>query len=148
MSVIFLKSITLNIRYMNRQQELAMEFIIGRAGSGKTYKCIEDIRERIIKSPSGPLLLLLVPEHMTYRVEHELAEAMPDKGFMRVMVVGFRRFARHILNIEGGAITPHLSDIGKRLLIKSILEKNIDDLNIFKKAANKRGFSETLINCI
>ena len=39
-----------------------MEFIIGRAGSGKTRACLSGIRQRISQAPLGPACVLLLPE--------------------------------------------------------------------------------------
>ena len=70
-----------------------LEFIIGRAGSGKTEECLRAMREEMQRQPLGPALILLLPEHMTYKVERQLASSMgPAGGFMRGYVFGFRRF--------------------------------------------------------
>ena len=58
----------------------------GRAGSGKTRAVYERIRQVMTDCPGEPIILL-VPEPATYRVERELAEFMPEKGFTTVRVV-------------------------------------------------------------
>ena len=49
-----------------------LRFIAGRAGAGKTTLCEREIAEKLQKNPIGPACVLLLPEHMTYRVEREL----------------------------------------------------------------------------
>ena len=67
----------------------------GRAGSGKTRAVYERIRQVMTDCPGEPIILL-VPEPATYRVERELAEFMPEKGFTTVRVVGFGRFGLQV----------------------------------------------------
>ena len=50
-----------------------LEFIIGRAGTGKTYACMSAMKERLSREPLGRQRILLVPEHMTYHAERALA---------------------------------------------------------------------------
>ena len=72
-----------------------LDFIIGRAGTGKTHACLTAMKEKMEQEPLGPALILLLPEHMTYKVERQLAASMGNgQGFFRAYVFGFRRFAR------------------------------------------------------
>ncbi|MBQ1889439.1 MAG: hypothetical protein II160_01895, partial [Selenomonas sp.] len=83
-----------------------LDFIIGRAGTGKTQACLAAMRAKMQQEPLGPALILLLPEHMTYKVERELATMMEKngQGFFRAYVFGFRRFARQILMETGGEL--------------------------------------------
>ena len=79
-----------------------LRFVAGRAGAGKTALCEREIAEELKKAPIGPACVLLLPEHMTYRVERELAARLAGDGFLRAYVFGFRRFARQVLLGTGG----------------------------------------------
>lgn len=122
-----------------------LEFIVGRAGTGKTHACLEAMKRAMEENPLGPALVLLVPEHMTYRMERELATSIKNgKGFMRAYVLGFRRFARQILLETGGASRPRITEVGRRLLLRRILGKRQDELSFFARAAKQRGFGQSL----
>ncbi len=126
-----------------------LEFIIGRAGTGKSRACLAGMRERMERDPLGPALVLLLPEHMTYEAERALAISMPaGKGFLRSFVFGFRRFARQVLLETGGMAVPRITDVGRKLLLKRILGKRKNDLKIFQRAAGQRGFSHSLSEAI
>ena len=117
-----------------------LELIIGRAGTGKTLSCLRQMQSTATLERQ----YLLVPAYMTYRVEREFAEI--TGGSLNTYILSFQRFAQQILSEEGGSITPRLTDIGRRLLLKKILlnrNKN-DQLKYFAKAAKQRGFSESL----
>ena len=70
-----------------------LEFILGRAGTGKTESCLRAMCDEMEREPLGNLLLLVVPEHMTYQVERALVSRMRGRGMMRGFVSGFRRLA-------------------------------------------------------
>ncbi len=126
-----------------------LEFIVGRAGTGKTNACLSALREEMEARPLGPSLILLVPEHMTYQMERELAASMPrGKGFFRASIQGFRRFAGQVLAETGGADCPRITEVGRRLLLRRLLGERKEELSFFARAARQRGFSGSLSEMI
>ena len=94
----------------------------GRAGSGKTRAVYERIRQVMTDCPGEPIILL-VPEPATYRVERELAEFMPEKGFTTVRVVGFGRLGYQVYQYIGskGAGQSSLSSFGRSMLLRLVM---------------------------
>lgn len=126
-----------------------LKFIAGRAGSGKTETCLSEIAKHLQEAPLGPACILLLPEHMTYQLERQLARRMGEQqGFLRAYVFGFRRFARQVLLNTGGLLRPRITEVGRRLLLRRILKEHGDELSFFQRAAGKRGFSATLSDAI
>ena len=126
-----------------------LEFIIGRAGTGKTHACLTAMAKELAHVPLGKQRILLVPEHMTYAAERALAQTLTDSaGFLQAYVFGFRRLARQVLLETGGAHLPRISDIGRRILLKDILLKNKGAFSVFARSVGKRGFTETLARTI
>ena len=128
-----------------------LDFTIGRAGTGKTHACLTAMRQRMSEAPMGPALVLLLPEHMTFKVERELAASIPKgQGFLRSYVFGFRRFARHVLLETGHMKVPRISEVGRRLLLRKILvhHQKEKDLQVFARAVRQRGFTESLSDVI
>ena len=62
---------------------MILQFILGRAGTGKTYYCLNEITEQLKKSPQGAPLILLVPEQATLLTEKTLLSFSDIKGIMR-----------------------------------------------------------------
>ena len=115
-----------------------LEFIIGRAGTGKTHACLMAMKDALTREPLGRQRILLA-------AERALAEVLTSgAGFLQAYVFGFRRFARQVLLETGGAHLPRISDIGMRILLKDILIKRAGDLSAFARSVHKRGFTETL----
>lgn len=123
---------------------MALRIVLGRAGSGKSSLCREEIRQRLLAEPDGPALIWLLPEHATFRAERELAGAEGLTGFSRAFVFGFRRLAQKVLLETGGALRPQLSDLGKKLLLSRIMRQQQDKLHVFRQAAEQKSFAETL----
>lgn len=116
------------------------EIIMGRAGTGKTYHCLEEIAVKMRGEPLGAPLIIIVPEHETYRVEKELCDLMQDKGrgFMRAYVVGFRRLAYQVFASDGLKQEKEISELGRQLRIKRILMSN--EFKSFGRGAKQPGF--------
>lgn len=125
-----------------------LEIISGRAGSGKTAYCLEQIRNKLLAQPAGEAIILLLPEHMTYKAERELAAmlAKEGRGFCRCYVYGFRRFAYQVLQETGGGLEPGLTDLGRQLLLRQLLDRRRKDksLSALARAAGQRGFAAEL----
>ncbi len=122
-----------------------LEFIIGPAGTGKTSRCLSDIKQRMEQSPEGSPLLLILPEHMTFKIERRLALLMNDRGgFSRAFVLGFRRLCQNILNKNGGAVKPHINEMGKNLLLSRVILEHKKELTALAKAAKQRNFTVSL----
>jgi len=122
-----------------------LEFILGRSGTGKTSRCLNDIKNILEKSPEGPPLFLILPEHMTFKMERRLAMLLNDNGgFSRAFVFGFRRLCQYILTKSGGANIPRINEIGKNLLLSRIILENKQNLSALAKAAQQRNFTASL----
>lgn len=127
---------------------MSLRLILGRAGSGKTHLCLEEIRERLREAPEGHPLVLLLPEHATFQVERELAATPGLGGFARAYVVGFRRLAHRVLLDTGGGARPHISELGKRLVLSRLMQEHQNDLKMFHRVSSQRAFAETLAGMI
>lgn len=123
---------------------MSLRFIIGRAGSGKTRRCLDEVRAELKTRPAGTPLVLLVPEQATFQTEYALASTPGLKGFIRAQVLSFRRLAFRVLQEAGGAARPHIGDLGKRMLLRRLLEQRRGEIRIFQRSTSQPGFADTL----
>ena len=121
-----------------------IEIIIGRAGVGKTFACLERAKKILESEPLKTEIIFLLPAYQTYRAELELAAL--TGGALNTRMNSFNRFARQLLDEIGGGLVPRISEIGRRLLLKKILLKRdkAGDLKFFVRAAKQHGFAEIL----
>ncbi|MBS4218042.1 helicase-exonuclease AddAB subunit AddB [Bacillus sp. FJAT-49711] len=121
---------------------MSLRFVIGRSGTGKTTLFLDEIKDKLINQPDGHPVLYIVPEQMTFLSEYRLVNTPGLSGMIRTQVFSFTRLAWKILQETGGASRNHISSIGLNMLIRKIIEDNKDELKLFKKAADKKGFIE------
>lgn len=121
---------------------MGLRFIIGSAGSGKSQRCLDELTRAAQAAPSGPPLILLVPEQATFQVEQALLGSGRLKGIIRAQVLSFRRLAWRVSLKVGGLALPPLSDLGKQMVLRALLERHRDELRLFHQVADKPGFIE------
>ncbi len=127
---------------------MALHFILGRAGSGKTAYCINQIAEDLKKSPLGDPLIMVVPDQASLINEMTLAAYPGLGGSIRGEILSFGRLVHKIKKDEPWANLPWLDDMGKAMLISQSLKKHLGKLSVFKKAARHSGFVANLLNII
>jgi ATP-dependent helicase/nuclease subunit B len=126
---------------------MSLRFIFGRAGSGKSYYCLNDIKKKIDEGSTNSLILL-VPEQFSFQAEKNLIKTVGEGGMLRAQVLSFKRMAHMVCNEVGGLNRPHINDSGKSMLIYKIMDENKDNLKAFAKAAKKNGFVSTVSDII
>jgi ATP-dependent helicase/nuclease subunit B len=119
-------------------------FLLGPAGSGKTYRCLEEIRAALRESPEGPPLVLLAPKQATFQLERQLLAGAGISGYTRLQILSFERLARFIL--EGFSVSPPplLSDEGRVMVLRALLLRHESDLKLFRRSARRPGFAQEI----
>jgi ATP-dependent helicase/nuclease subunit B len=98
---------------------MAVTFVLGRAGAGKTRFCLDALTAELTDESGGPPLLLLVPEQATLQMERALARRSPRGGFSRAEVLSFTRLAERVFERAGrppGLLGPRARLLGLRCL--------------------------------
>jgi len=121
---------------------MRLEFYLGRAGSGKTRRCLDEIAAGLREdpSPAGCPLILLLPEQATAQAEGDLLRCPGIRGFMRARVLSFKRLAYAVLWETGGASRDSLSDLGRQMLLRALVARHRHELRAFARSAREAGF--------
>lgn len=123
---------------------MSLRFITGRAGTGKTTMIEREIAAELERDPLGDAIILIVPDQMSYSMEHSLSVNFGLNGMIRAQVSTFKRLAWRVLQETGGITRKEVDGFGYRMLVRSVLEENRDELKLFRQAADKRGFTERI----
>ncbi|MGI6552573.1 MAG: helicase-exonuclease AddAB subunit AddB [Bacillota bacterium] len=124
---------------------MGLRFILGRAGTGKTRFCLEEIRYSLRQDPKeGPPLIFLVPEQASFQTEMALIAAPDLTGTIRAKVLSFRRLGWLIFQETGGGHRRYLDELGKMMAIRSLLLQKSKELLLFDKIAQETGFIHKL----
>ena len=114
-----------------------LEFVLGRAGTGKTTL----LREKAALSREQ--VILLVPEQYTFETERALLEKYGTETANHVKVYSFTRLAEAAFLRYGGNAGKRLTDGGRRILMTLAVEACADRLTLFKKSAVSGRMTDT-----
>ncbi|WP_342512948.1 helicase-exonuclease AddAB subunit AddB [Sporosarcina sp. FSL K6-1522] len=123
---------------------MSLRFITGRSGTGKTTFIEREIAEELQRDPMGAPVIVIVPDQMSFSMEHSLSVNFGLKGIIRAQVLTFKRLAWRVLQETGGIARMEVDGFGYRMLVRSVLEDNQDAFKLFRQAAGKRGFTEQI----
>lgn len=123
---------------------MSVRFILGRAGTGKTRTCLENIREALVRDPYGASIILLVPDQATFQMEHMLVNMPGVHGFTRAHTLSFKRLAHSVLAELGGGGKKHIKELGKVMALRALIQDNADSLRLFASASGQHGFASCL----
>src|SRR4030042_1046837 len=107
---------------------MAVQFILGRSGTGKTSYCIKAIAEALATGAEGQSLILLVPEQATYQAERAILSDKRVGGYHRLHVLSFARL-QFLLSGKNTA-KPAVTRIGQQMIIQRILRDNKSKLKL------------------
>ena len=126
---------------------MGLKIIYGRAGTGKSTFCINQIKKKINNSPTNKLILL-VPEQFTFQTENKVLNAIGERYVLNAEVLSFKRLAHNVFNECGGATRTIMGDAGKSMLIFKVLEDLGDNMTVFKNASRQKGFIDIVSKTI
>lgn len=118
---------------------MGIRFVFGRAGAGKSYYCLNQIKKKLNNDKDNKLIML-VPDQYTFQTEKKLLEYIGEKSLLRAEVLSFKRMATRVFDKCGGRALNVIEDSGKNMLIYKLLKDKGEDLQYFNRISNKRGF--------
>lgn len=123
-----------------------MRLILGRSGSGKTTRCMEELKKFEQEAYSKPLLYI-VPEQFSFEAERALIKVIGKKGIINAQVLSFRRLAFRIF-AEKGLKENSLGNSGKAMLVYAIMLNQEENLQILKNVSKNVGLLDTVVKQI
>jgi ATP-dependent helicase/nuclease subunit B len=124
---------------------MAVQFILGRSGTGKTTHCVKGIVDALLERSDQPLIFL-VPEQATYQAERAILADERIAGFHRLHVLSFDRL--QFLLAGKNTARPRVSPIGRQMIVHKILRDVRDDLQVFKSSALLPGFARQMADMV
>ena len=135
---------------------MSAQFLLGPAGSGKTFRCVQAVRAELLRSPDGPPLIFLAPKQATFQLERQLLsgsdagsgeQAGRDGclgGYTRLHILSFERLAAFILARLGIVLPDTLTDEGRVMVLRALLARHHAELKVFRATARLTGFATQL----
>ncbi len=107
---------------------MKLTVLLGPAGSGKTFRCLEGLRGAERNGRRG---LLFVPDQFTYAADRLLFEGEGFSGTRKVRILSFSRLAHLVCR------QPAISEMGRRMLLRRVVHEM--DRETLGPVANLRG---------
>jgi ATP-dependent helicase/nuclease subunit B len=131
---------------LGEESRVQARFLLGPAGSGKTFLCLKEIRAALRENSEGGPLILLAPKQATFQLERQLLTDAAGRldGYTRLQILSFERLARFVL--EQGSLAPPklLSDEGRVMVLRALLLRHESDLKLFHRSARRPGFAQEI----
>lgn len=123
-----------------------MEFntYIGRAGTGKSYQMISDIKSEMKRQPLGDPIVLIAPTQSTFQLEQAFVSDHELYGSLRTEVLHFERLSHRVFQEVGGLSEERLSKSAMEMMIYDIVQNHQQELKLYHSQAKYYGFSEKL----
>jgi len=124
---------------------MAVRFILGRSGAGKTSYCIDALVDALWGRCEQPLVLL-VPEQASYQAERAILGDERVAGYNRLHVLSFDRL--QFLLLGKSLARASISRIGRQMIVHRILRENKSELQLFDSAAEHPGLAREMARTI
>ena len=109
---------------------MGLRIIFGRAGSGKSEYCYNEIKNNIKNKEK---IYLITPEQFSFTAETKLMEKIETKAIIQAEVIHLSRLAKRVIQ-ELGIKTKTITKTGKAMLINYILTTNKNKLTYLSKS--------------
>ncbi len=124
-----------------------LNFIIGTAGSGKSYTLQHKLIDESLKNPESRFVLL-VPDQYSLEAQKEILDKHPNHGAFNIEVSSFNRLAYEVLDEQGFNDAQLMTDLAKTILVRKCLIDCKDELEVFKGKVNMPGFTDKMKSII
>ena len=118
---------------------MALQFLIGSSGAGKSRAAFERIIEGSIKDPGG-MYYVIVPEQFTMQTQRTLVELHPGGGILNIDVLSFERLAYRVFEEIGGDSRRLLEETGKSMVLQKLVQGCKKKMPYLGGQMNKPGY--------
>lgn len=119
---------------------MALHYIFGGSGAGKSYYLCRDMLRRAKENPQENIIVL-VPEQFTLQTQKDFVTLDENtKGIMNIDVLSFLRLAYRVFEETGGGNRLVLEDTGKSMIVKKVAMQCEGRLQSFSRSIKKAGF--------
>ncbi len=122
-----------------------INFISGRASSGKTYTVYNRIKNDV---QNGTEVILVVPEQYSFESEKAILDLIGEKSINYVSVLPFSRIYETIGRIKGGICGKVLTNSDKHILMNRAIQSVSGELSLWGKYAHSSSFTSNIIRTI
>lgn len=125
------------------KQSMALQFILGNSGSGKSRYAFEQLIQESLQFPEKNFLVV-VPEQFTMQTQKTLAQMHPGGGLLNVDVLSFERLAHRVFEEVGRDRRQFLEETGKSLVLQKVVQELDGQLPYLGSRMKKPGYIQEM----
>lgn len=118
---------------------MALQFILGNSGSGKTEYIYRQTAKEAALHPRKNYLVI-VPEQFTMQTQRKLVDLSPNKAIMNIDVLSFKRLAYRVFDELGICDLEILEETGKNLVLRKVAQEQEENLGVFRSNMKHMGY--------
>ncbi|MDE7313715.1 MAG: helicase-exonuclease AddAB subunit AddB [Eubacterium sp.] len=118
---------------------MALQFIFGNSGSGKSTWLYEYVLKQAQKHPQKDFLFL-VPEQFTMQTQKEFVNRHPAHAILNIDVLSFQRLAYRVFDDLGMMDFVVLEENGKNLVLRKVAAQEEQNLELLGGSIRKVGY--------
>lgn len=118
---------------------MALQFIMGAAGSGKTTWLYDKVIREAGEHPEMQYIML-VPDQFTLETQKDFVLRSEGGGILNIDVLSFHRLAYRALEEIPALRKTVLEDMGKMMLLRKVFTEQKEHLQYFKRGLHRSGF--------
>lgn len=119
-----------------------IKFILGKSGSGKSHRILEEMAKAYEKNRTDQLILL-IPEQYSLEASADFMDKMDQSGHIHMDVLSFKRLAHRVFEQTGATDRVQISDLGKTMLLRHIFAQHAETLQVYGRMSGRSGFMKT-----
>ena len=118
---------------------MALKFILGNSGSGKTEYMYEEV-VKLAEANIKQNYLVVVPEQFTMQTQRKLVDLSTNHAIMNIDVLSFQRLAYRIFDELGKTDVKILEETGKNLVLRKIAQEQEENLTVLRGNMHRMGY--------
>lgn len=122
---------------------MALQFVFGGSGSGKTRYLYEQAIRLSLEQPDRRFLVV-VPEQFTMQAQKEIIRLHPRHGIMNIDVLSFKRLAYRVFDELAVKMPVVLDDMGKPMVLRRVSGRKKSGLGLYGSHLGQAGFINQL----
>lgn len=126
---------------------MALQFVLGNSGSGKTEYMYREIVRQAGENPNKNYLVI-VPEQFTMQTQKKLVELAPNHAIMNIDVLSFQRLAYRVFDELGMNKLCVLEETGKNLVLRKVAKQKEHELSVLRSNMNRMGYVDEVKSLI
>ena len=118
---------------------MAVYFLLGEGGSGKSHELREEVIRKSREDPRSHHIVF-VPEQSTFMTQQAFIKQHPRRAMLNIEVISFGHLARRVFREFSADKATVLGENGKRLLLALASEEVKKDLTVYGGQVSRPGF--------